>query len=190
MSKPWSDAKKVEVVTTWLALGKVPLVEAVTGVPRDTIRQWKVSPWWAEIVNEIQSESSQELDAKLSKIIDRSLDAVNERIEGGEFIIDSKSGQVKRVPVRLRDVSHVAINLLDKRDLLRDKPEKQKQAELQTDILNKLAGTFAEWVKTNLKGPISALHEKREEGLRDGVREVPQPAEAEGQPGPTEQSPR
>lgn len=190
MSKPYSDAKKIEVVTTWLALGKIPMVEAVTGVSRDTIRQWRLQPWWHEIANEIQTETNQELDAKLSKIIDRSLDAINERIEGGEFILDPKTGSVKRVPVRLRDVSSVAVNLLDKRDLLRERPEKQKQAELQTDILTKLAGQFADWVKVNLKKEVSdAVHDQRAPGLQEGVQPLPQPVETEKEPGGEKQSP-
>lgn len=154
MSSPhWPDKKKIEVVTTWLALGKVPMVEGVTGVPQATIRQWKMQPWWKEMVDQIQTESNQELDTKLSKIIERSLDAVNERIEGGEFILDSRTGQVKRIPVKMKDVHRVAVDLLDKRDLLRGRPAQEK-AELQNkDILKKLADQFADWVKLNMKQP-------------------------------------
>ena len=151
MSQPYPDKKKLEVVTTYLALGKIPMVESVTGVPRATIRQWKLQPWWLEMVNQIQTESDQELDAKLSKIIERSLDAVNERIEGGEFILDSKTGTVKRIPVKLKDVHRVAVDLLDKRDLIREKPAKEKAAEIQVDILKKLASQFSEWVRVNMK---------------------------------------
>jgi hypothetical protein len=63
----WSDAKRIEVVTTWLALGKIPLVAACTGVTEGTIRQWRTQPWWKELELSIQTESDQELDAKLAK---------------------------------------------------------------------------------------------------------------------------
>lgn len=151
MATSYSDTKKLEVVTTYLALGKIPMVEAVTGVPRATIRQWKLQPWWPELVGQIQTESDQELDSKLSKIIERSLDAVNERIEHGEFILDSKTGTVKRVPVKLKDVHRVAVDLLDKRDLIRGKPDRQKQEEVQIDVLKKLADQFSDWVKIHIK---------------------------------------
>ena len=189
MSKPYSDNKKLEVVTTYLALGKIPMVEAVTGVPRTTIKQWKMAPWWAEMVETIQTESDQELDAKLSNIIERSSDAVNERIEGGEFILDSKTGTVKRVPVKLKDVHRVAVDLLDKRDLIREKPMAQKEQAQSIDILQKLAGQFAAWVQINLKEPkviegeAVAIHEERQEGLQDGVQQVPLAAETEGKQG-------
>lgn len=193
-----SDKKRLEVVTTYLALGKVPMVESVTGVPRATIRQWKMQPWWKELVAQIQTESDQELDTKLTKIIERSLDAVNERIEGGEFILDSKTGTVKRIPVKLRDVHRVAVDLLDKRDLVRAKPEKSKEQEIQADVLKKLADQFSDWVKVHLKkepkiieGVVldNALHDQREEGLQEGIQSLPQPQEAEGESCVAEHSP-
>lgn len=198
MSQPYSDAKKLEVVTTYLALGKIPMVEAVTGVPRATVRQWKLQPWWIEMVNQIQTESDQELDSKLSKIIERSLDAVNERIEGGEFILDSKTGTVKRVPVKLKDVHRVAVDLLDKRDLIREKPLKEKQAEIQVDILKKLATQFSDWVKLNMKKEpriiegeiVDAVYDQRSSGLQEGVQPLPCPQDSENPQGGAEQSPQ
>ena len=190
----WSDKKKYEVVTTYLALGKIPMVEGVTGVPRDTIKAWKMQPWWTEMVNTIQTESDQELDSKLSKIIERSLDAVNERIEGGEFKLDPRTGKVLRVPVSMRDVHRVAVDLLDKRDLIRGKPEKAQLEEQNIDILKKLAIQFSEWVKINLKKPttvegevIDAVYEGRPPRLRDGVQQISLSPETEGQPSVKEQ---
>ena len=153
MNKPYPDSKKLEVVTTYLALGKTPMVEAVTGVSRHTIRQWKMQPWWLELVEQIQTESNQELDTKLSKIIDRSLDAVNDRIENGDFSFNPKTGAVSRTPVKLRDVHRVSVDLLDKRDLLRRKPVERLEQAATVDILQKLATQFASWVKNNIKEP-------------------------------------
>ena len=163
MTKHYTDADKLEVITTYLALGKIPMVEAVTGVNRHTIRQWKLQPWWREMVDQIQTESDQELDAKLSKIIERSLDAVNDRIENGDFIFDPKTGSIKRSPVKLRDVHRVSVDLLDKRDLIRGKPEQRVEQAQNADVLKKLADQFADWVKVHIKReevkPVHALHE-------------------------------
>jgi hypothetical protein len=150
VSNVWSEAKKIEAVTTWLALGNIPLVEGVTGVPRATLRQWKVQPWWKDLVSEIQTEDDQQLDGKLSKVVERSLDAVMERIEGGEFHIDSRTGQVKRVPVKLRDVHRVMVDVIDKRNLIRGKPTSRTE-KVEGDILVKLATQFALWASNALK---------------------------------------
>lgn len=189
--KQWSEQKKIEAVTTYLAVGKFPLVEAVTGVPRATLKQWRLQPWWKELEEDIRREDEYELDAKLSKIIDRSLDAVAERIEGGEFRIDPKTGQIRRVPVTLKDVHRVAVDLVDKRNLIRGKPTSRVEKTETVDTLAKLAAQFAEWVKISMKkeprvveGEVvaSALHEEREARLQDRVQQVPQPEETNQKP--------
>lgn len=196
-NKPYSDQKKTEVVTTWLALGKVPMVEQVTGVSRHTIRQWKLQPWWQELVNEIQNEEDQELDSKLSKVVNSSLDAVMERIEGGEFHIDSRTGQVKRIPVKLRDVHRVMADVIDKRNLLRGKPTSRVEKTQTVDTLTKLADQFAQWVRVHMKPirtiegeVVDAVYGERPQGLQEGVQQIPLEAGTNQAQGREEQSPQ
>ena len=147
----WSDAKKLEVVTTYLALGKIPLVEAMTTVPRATIRQWKMQPWWKELELEIVSEDDLELSGKLKKIVDRSLDAVVDRINNGEFVYNSKTGKIDRIPVKLRDVHRVSVDLIDKYQLIRGKHTQRIEKVNLEDAMLKLALQFAEWAKGTKK---------------------------------------
>ena len=175
--KNWSEAKKVEVVTTYLALGKAPMTEAVTGVPRQTIRIWKMQPWWKDLEREIRNEEDGELDAKLSRIIDKSLDAISERLDNGEFLLDSRTGSIKRVPVKMRDAARVTTELLDKRNLIRGKPTSITEKISTTDILQKLAAEFAGFVRKQsekvIEGEvIDALHVEWKTGLSEGESEV------------------
>lgn len=180
-AKPnYTEAKKIEVVTTYLALGKAPMVEAVTGVPRQTIRMWKTMPWWKDIENEIRADDDAELDARVSKIIDRSLDTVVDRIDHGDFILDSRTGQVKRVPVKMKDAHKVSVDLIDKRNLIRGKPTSRTEKITVDDVMNKLAETFKEWAKLTrpaekvIEGEVieDAVHDERAPGLQETVREV------------------
>jgi len=180
----WNDKKKIEVVTAYLALGKAPMVEAVTGVPRQTIRIWKMSPWWVDLVREIQQSEDQELDGKLSKIIDKTLDVINDRLENGEFILDSRSGKVKRIPVKLRDTHRITSDLLDKRNVLRGKPTSITERVSTEDVLKRLALQFQEFTKfkntrlidstaIELDGDNNAIQvEEREAGLCSGEPEL------------------
>lgn len=144
----WDDKKKLEVVTTYLAMGKIPLVEAITGVPRTTIKQWKMSPWWKEYEVEILSEDDIELSGKLRKIVDRSLDAVVDRIANGEFVVNSRTGKVDRVPIKLRDAHRVSVDLIDKYNLIRGKPTSRVEKVVIEDAMIKLANQFQEWAKS------------------------------------------
>lgn len=147
----WSDAKRIEVVTTWLALGKIPLVAACTGVPEGTIRQWRTQPWWKEIEISVQTETDQELDAKLAQRIDKALDVILDRLNNGDFMFDPKTGEFLRRPVNMKDTHRVMVDMMDKRLLLRKQPKEQQSQEAVGDILKNLAKEFEQMAKKRLK---------------------------------------
>ena len=152
----WSDAKRVEVVASYLILGKAPLVEAVTGVPAGTIRQWKTQPWWTELVDQIQTEDDQELDTKLTSRINKILVLVEDRIDNGDWIFDSKTGEIIRKPVSLKDGWKAGREMVDVRMLLRGKPKEKVNQEAVADILKNLATEFASMAKRKVKEVINA----------------------------------
>lgn len=172
----WGDKKKIEVVTTYLALGKAPMVEAVTGVPRQTIRIWKMQPWWKELEEEIRREETLELDSRLSKVVNKSLDVVMDRLENGDYVFNSKTGRVSRIPVKMRDAATATNTLIDKRQLLRKNPVEKAQHQQQfEDRLLKLAEQFATFA-LGKKEPkiiegevIDAVYVQRETGLQEGT---------------------
>ncbi len=179
-STTWSDKKRIEACTAYLALGNASFVEIATGVPSGTVRQWKTQPWWKELVSQIQSEADQEVDAKLSGLVQKTLTLVNDRIENGDFMWDSKNSEFVRKPVSLKDGWKVTTEMLDKRWLIRDRPDTKVDTEAVSDILVKLAKDFAGMAKAKvqekLDGPEPST-EGSDEGqspaqLQSGVREL------------------
>lgn len=175
----WSEKKKIEAVTTYLALGKLPFVTQVTGVPHETLRHWKKQEWWKDLASQIRTEDNQELDSRLTKVVDKSLEVVVDRLENGEFFMD-KTGKVHRVPVKLKDATKVTADLLDRRSLLRKEPTKQL-AEKQESINERLLGLAEQFAAIALgKDPrktekiiegevIDAVPNQREEELQEGT---------------------
>lgn len=149
-----TDGKRVEVVTSYLVLGKAPLVEAITGVPVGTIRRWKTEPWWNDLVAQIQTEDNQELDAKLGARLSKALDIVSDRLDSGDFMYDPKSGEFKRRPVSMKDTWHVAKEMVDIRQLLRRQPAEKPNQEAVSDILKNLANEFADMARKRLREKI------------------------------------
>jgi transposase-like protein len=145
----WPIEKKIEVVSQYLVLGNMKMVAAVTGVKHDLIRQWKGQPWWKELEAEIRQTQNIEMDTKLSKIVDKSLDAVLDRVENGDFFYDQKAGQIKRKPVNLRDLSRVSVDTLSKRELLRKGSEDRNEGTQISvaEQLKMLATEFSKWQK-------------------------------------------
>lgn len=141
----WPEKKKIEAVTAWMSSGSLPIAAATTSVPLETIRTWRRMPWWKEFENQIKEEDNQELDAKFSKIVRKTLDVIDDRIENGNFQLDPKTGRVLRVPVNLRDTHRVMSDLVDKRRVIRNEPTKIISNDGVNDRLVKLASQFAEF---------------------------------------------
>jgi len=161
----WPYEKRVEVISSYIALGNAALVEGVTGVPSGTVRQWRTQDWWRELETQLRTEGNLELDAKLKKLVNKSIDAVMDRIENGEYVFNVRTGNVERVPARLRDVAKVASDAIDKSILLQKFTTKVEEGPKLDDHLKKLAEEFVAIVKDTA----NAVHERREARLQEGV---------------------
>jgi uncharacterized protein (DUF2384 family) len=178
--KWWSDAKRVEVVTGYLILGKAPLVEAMTGVPAGTIRRWKQEPWFNEMVNQIQKEDDQELDAKLASRLSKALDIIDDRLTSGDYMFNPKTGEFTRRPVSMKDTWKTTKELVDLRLMLRKQPKEQAGAEAVGDILKGLAREFADMARNKVRSS---------EKLQVGIQELSGDISPEETPGVAECSP-
>lgn len=149
----WPKEKKLQVVAQYLALGNLRLVSATTGVDYGLIRQWKLQPWWKEFEIEIRNTENLTVDNKLTRIVEKSLEAVADRLEHGEAFFNQKTGVIERKPVVMRDAARVATDLLTKRELLRGNATNRTEAVAipMDEQLKKLALEFARMV--NGKSP-------------------------------------
>lgn len=140
----WSDSQKLEAVTTYLALGNLVLTSNVLKIPEMTLRGWKQKDWWKDIEGELRVQESLELSARLKRIVENTLAAAEDRIANGDFIYDNKSGQMVRKPVSLKDAHKVAMDMIDKREVLENKQPTSVSMERIDDKLTKLAQKFEE----------------------------------------------
>lgn len=142
----WSEKKKYEAVVLFNAGMGLSQISVELNVPRETIKKWRISPWWEDISKDLRSEETQKLDAKLTKILDKSLESILDRLEEGEFIYDQKTGKIKRTPVKMRDATVAFNTIMDKRQLIRKEPTKiTEQTNTATQLAN-LAEQFAAFV--------------------------------------------
>jgi hypothetical protein len=180
--KYWPIEKKIEVVSQYLVLGDMKLVAAVTGVSHGVVRQWKIQPWWPELEKEIRATQNIEMDTKLSRIVDKSLDAVLDRLENGDFVLNKKTGELARQPAALKDVHRVSTDMISKRELLRGNATERKEVtQVSVDEhLKLLAQEFAKWVGKD-KPPVIELNpedvtdvEPKAEGDEEGQMDSPE----------------
>ena len=144
----WSDNQRIELVTTWLATGNLALAAATLSIPEVTARRWKAMPWWKQMVADIRSEENLALDTKLSKVVNKSVEALLDRVENGDYQYDQRTGVFVRKPISARDASTVTRDMLDRREILQGKKDVQvDNARKMEDRLLKLADELTRFAK-------------------------------------------
>ena len=149
----WSEKKKHEAVCLWVSGLNLTKVAVELNVPVETVRDWRTSKWWKDIAEDLQSEDAQHLDAKITKILDKSLETVMDRLENGEYIYDQRTGKIRQTPVKLRDANMAFNTLMDKRQLIRKQPTKITESVSTAANLANLAKQFEQFVTGKVAQP-------------------------------------
>lgn len=136
----WSDSQKIEAVTTYMILGSLKLVAGALKIPFDTLKTWKKTEWWKEIETDLRVQEDLQLSNRLKKIVERSFDVVEDRLEHGDFFLDNK-GNLKRKPVAMKDAHKVAMDMAVRRDELIDRHVQNES--ISTDKIEKKLGDLA-----------------------------------------------
>lgn len=174
---------KVKAVEMWLKLGNLYQVSDATQVSLNVIKNWKAQTWWKEIEEEILLGRKVQVNGKLTNIVDKALETVEDRLENGDVIYDIKTGELRRKPVALRDATQAAVAMLQRQEMI-EKAQRQvgdgsttKTIQEQLTILAQEFAKFNNRSKSNAqdiayKELPNAIHEEWETRLQDGSQEV------------------
>lgn len=137
------DTKRIEVATLYAVLGHTGKVAEISGIATTTISKWRKEEWFIQLLDDIRNENNDKIDVKFTESISKALDLIDDRLENGDSYL-TKSGELVKVPVKIRDLALVAAINIDKRQILRNKPTQivQKQETPVIDKLDELAKAF------------------------------------------------
>lgn len=149
----WSDEKRIEAVATYIALGSMSETHKATGIPLNTLWSWKQRrTWWEDVEQVLRNEKNNETSSSLTKIVDKTLAAIAERVEAGDYVYNPRSGDIVRIPVSAANLNKIASSLLDRRIVL-DNTKPAAGEEEEGDVskrlekqLSKLADSFKAFV--------------------------------------------
>jgi transposase-like protein len=149
-SKQFSSALKHKAIKLYMENGNLSLTARVLDVPFNTMQHWRYrTNWWPELEKRFQEESDRKLAAKMEKLVAKAVDKVEDRIENGDSILDSKTGDVIQVPLKAKDLTTTIKVLSDRTDVLIGRATKDGIAkEMMQDRLAKLAKEFAAFNRT------------------------------------------
>jgi hypothetical protein len=137
----------MEALCSFAVCGNSRRVAEITKIPEATIRAWKQTEWWFEGMNRIVVEEDEQLDVKLTALINKAVSNVNDALENGDMIYDTKRGVLVRRPMSGKDTAIVTAITLDKRQLLRGQPTSRVEKVSQDERLLRLAEQFKAFTK-------------------------------------------
>lgn len=127
-----------EAVIRFLESGSLAQVGRELHIPVQDLYRASKTPWWIQEVGLRKRMERAASDAKMTRLLDKTLDEIEDRLLNGEDFVDAKGGTHKKnVPAmalaRLADV------LFEKRQQLRGEPGAQDKATRKlTELADKL----------------------------------------------------
>jgi hypothetical protein len=117
----FSQERKEQAATLYCVYGDMDEVSRLTDVPISFIRLWKQEPWWIEIQKQVYVEQNENLAARISTTLDKTLAQLTDRLEMGDVYYD-KAGIEKRKPVNTKVLAEVFTTLSHQRQVTRGEP--------------------------------------------------------------------
>lgn len=123
--------------------------QAGVPVPASTIRMWKnTHGWWKTVLSEVRRAKQDELDAKLTAVIMKGVDELNDRVENGNYKYNPKTGEIERVPLTSSELAKDAVGIpIDKRAIMRGDPTSRIVKEDVNETLKFLGEQFMKMVE-------------------------------------------
>lgn len=152
--KMYSDEAKIETVKTYLALGgNLQLTSGATGITYTTLCSWKHSEWWKSLVSDIKKQEKLELSARTKRIVEKSMELLQDRLEQGDFYYDQKKGVLVRRPVTAQVIHRIAADMIDRKEMLDKSTEERVELKNNDEKLADLAKRFADLAEKALSKP-------------------------------------
>jgi hypothetical protein len=147
INKHHDEKTKIKAVSLWLQLGNLVAVADRLKISYPVIKSWKYSTWWDKVAQELRAQNDQEKDGKIEVLLKKSFSALEDRLENGDSILDSRTGEVIRVPMKGKEISVVARNLHSTQQDIRNNPVQVAVQQATKEMLVDLAKQFAQLAK-------------------------------------------
>lgn len=118
-AKQLSDAEKTQCVHDYFICGSLPEVARKRKISLKDLYNMSHQSWWQVEFTNLQREATILLKVKLSRIINVTLDQLEDRVVNGEYKIDNE-GKERRVPVQAQVLASITNVVFDKKKQLEE----------------------------------------------------------------------
>ena len=172
----YSPDEKLSAALAYVVTGDTIQASELCDIPSRTIRHWRANAeWWSDAIDYVRLTKNDELDSRLSKILEDTVKQLEERVANGNWIID-KNGNKKRVKLPAKDLVNVLQTVFEKRQILRGDPNQISAGTTESSekILKELMGRFEDMstlIKERVPGPLGRIINANPEDVREETPE-------------------
>jgi len=182
----WSEQKKIDVIQSYILLGSARKAAAINNVPEITVKVWKTTQFWKDTEDELRRGSKLQLSGRLSELVNKALVVIADRLEGGDFIYQPRTGTFIRKQISAEHANKIATQLIDRTLAVEKaaKPEKHTDEGLDAR-LQKLKDEMTRFAKARtIQGEVLKPEGVQEPNVYLPSPEVPSSHNlGEGEPG-------
>lgn len=143
----WPIEAKVSAACLYAVTGSLKEASTHTGIPVPQLRSMMSEVWWDDMIKQVRKEENDQITAKMTKIVETSLESIEDRMRDGDYVIHPKTGDIIRVPVKMKEISaHIGV-MVDKRNLLRGEATSITERTSTDDLLKTLGDRFEKFAK-------------------------------------------
>ena len=92
----YTNEQRMTVLADYFVTGNITKTADIHNIPRTTVDGWIKSEWGVELLVKIRHENGEQLDARLTKLINSAFEQAQDRVENGDYRL-SKDGEIKRI---------------------------------------------------------------------------------------------
>jgi len=150
-TKAYTAYDKLDVLMAFASTGSFhEVAKLVPKVPIATARTWREMDWWKPALEKVREMMDEEFDGRVTKVLNLSLDAMEERLANGEEVV-LKDGSIVRKKIGFKDLSIGGVAVpYDKRALNRGEPTQRIEQTSDASRLEKLKQQFKEIAQTRI----------------------------------------
>lgn len=148
MSKPIDQDTRMQAAIAYLITGSSEEAGKMCNVTGRTIRYWMQEPWWEALLDEAKGVKQKELDALWTGLIHKATDKLRERISDGDPVV-TRTGEIRYVPVKAKDLAVVTAIAVDKRAILRGQVTSRREVVSVDEKLQKIADKYEKLNSSN-----------------------------------------
>lgn len=137
----WTEKDKQRAISVYKSLGVFTKTAELTGIPYDTLMNWKEQEWWTEALLAAKREDTVQLEEASTEIAKKAGDVLRDRLEYGDSVL-TRDGELVKKPVAARDAAIILGISLQQRKNLQEEPVRIAQLGMEERLL-KLQQQFA-----------------------------------------------